>query len=251
MRITYVIGYRHAQDRIMNLKRVLEWLRSFANIDVIVVEQDKYSKISYMDLLGKHIFVKNDGPYNRSWAFNIALKYNTNPIIVFGDSDLVMKPEEFVEAINHLNNFDVVSPYSVVLDLTQEESNYPLHLLPNIKRPGRGETDNQKINLCGGIVAFRTEAILKVGGWPENYFEGWGGEDNFQTHKVEQLGLTYKELPYKCYHLWHDRSQVDMPRYQKTLQVLNQLMSLNKEKIQAHVNATVGKIGSLNKYTIN
>lgn len=249
MRLTYVIGYRHTADRIMNLKVVLEWLRNFNNIDIIIIEQDKYSKISNLNLHGKHIFVQNDGPYNRSWAFNIAIKHTINPVIVFGDSDLIMDPSEFVDAINQINAFDVISPYSSVLDLTPEESIMPLHVMKNINRPGRGETDNQKINLCGGIVAFRTESILKIGGWAENYFIGWGGEDDFQTHKVKQLGLTYREMPYKCFHLWHDRSKLDMRNYQKTIQTLNQLMVLPKDKIEAHVKATIGKIGSLNKYT--
>jgi hypothetical protein len=33
-----------------------------------------------------------------------------------------------------------------------------------INRPGRGETDHQKVPLCGGICIFRREAIDKIGG---------------------------------------------------------------------------------------
>lgn len=249
MKITYVIGYRHSPDRIMNLRRVLDWLKSFNNIDVIIIEQDKYSKISHLNLNAKIIFVKSDKPYNRSWAFNIAIKRTTNPIIVFGDCDLIMDSSQFVDSINQLNTFDVVSPYSSVLDLTPEESNMSINMMTSINRPGRGENDNQKINLCGGIVAFRMDSILKIGGWAENYFMGWGGEDDFQTHKVKQMGLTYREMPYKCFHLWHDRSKLDMRNYQKTIQTLQQLMILPKEKIESHIKATIGKIGFMNKYS--
>ena len=170
------------------------------------------------------------------------------------ESEVSLRPRNISEyigqtnAVNQLNTFDVVSPYSSVLDLTPEESNLPIDGMIKISRPGRGENDNQKINLCGGIVVFRTDAILKVGGWAENYFQGWGGEDDFQTYKVKQLGLTYREMPYKCFHLWHDRSKLDMRNYQKTIQTLQQLMSLNKEKIESHVKATLPKIGCLNKY---
>lgn len=248
MRITYVIGYRHSIDRILNLRKVLEWLKNFNNIDIMIIEQDKHSKINHLNLPGKHIFVKNNKQYNRSWAFNIAIKRNINPAIVFGDSDLIMDPQEFVSSINELSNFDVVSPYYSVLDLTQEESAYPFQIIKQINRPGRGETDNQKINLCGGIVAFRTDAIVKVGGWGESYFTGWGGEDDFQTFKVKKLGLTFKEMPYKCYHFWHNREQSDMKDYQKTIQTLQQLLTLDRDKLEAHINATIGKIGALNKY---
>ncbi len=248
MRITYVIGYRHKADRIINLRKVLEWLSGFNNIDVMLVEQDKYSKISHLNLRAKHVFIKSDQPYNRSWAFNVALKKNTNPIIIFGDSDIIMDPQELGASINELNNFEVVSPYSSVLDLTPEESNFPFAMLPQINRAGRGENDNQKINLCGGIVIFRTESILKIGGWCQD-FVGWGGEDDFQTMKVKKMGMTYKEMPYKCYHLWHQKEQLDTSNYQKTIQMLQQLATLDSTKIQMHINATIGKIGMLNQYS--
>lgn len=247
MRVTYVIGYRHRIDRIINLRKVLEWLSSFNNVDIIIVEQDKYSKISHLNLRATHVFIKSDKPYNRSWAFNVALKRNRNPVIIFGDCDIVMDPQELVNSINELNNFDVISPYSSVLDLTPEETNYPFNMLPKIERAGRGENDNQKINLCGGIVIFKTESILKIGGWNEDFI-GWGGEDDFQTIKVKKLGLTYKEMPYRCYHFWHNRDQADMSNYQRTMQLLQQMATLDASKLQMHVNATVGKIGTLNKY---
>ena len=247
MRITYVIGYRHRADRIMNLRKVLEWISVFNEIDVVIVEQDTHSKIEHLGLRAQHIFIKSDKPYNRSWAFNVALKRCTNPVIIFGDSDIIMDPQELLNSINEINNYDVVSPYSIVLDLTSEETNYPFNMLPQIKRPGRGETDNQKINLCGGIVIFRADSLIRIGGFSES-FEGWGGEDNFQTYKVQKLGLTYREMPYKCYHLYHERDQADMINYQKTMQMLQQLMVLNKDQLQQHVNSTVQKIGFLNKY---
>ena len=249
MRITYVIGYRHSMDRIMNLKKTLEWVSAFSNIDVVLVEQDDQPKIDHLNLPGRYIFAKNNGPYNRAWAFNIALKYNNNPIIAFGDSDLIMRPEDFVDAVNQLKDYDVVSPYSSVLDLTPEENNYSFSDLIRIKRPGRGETDNQKINLCGGLVIFRTESILKIGGWAENYFVGWGGEDDFQTFKVKKIGLKAKEMPYKCFHFNHKKQDIDEKAYSKMLMTLNQLIQLDEAKLQSHINSTLPKIGMVNKYS--
>lgn len=249
MRITYVIGYRHSMDRIMNLKKVLEWVSAFSNIDIIIVEQDAVPKISHLNLPGRYIFAKNPGPYNRAWGFNIALKYNMNPIIAFGDSDLIMRPEEFVESVNQLRDYDVVSPYSSVLDLTSEENNFSFNQLLSIKRAGRGETDNQKINLCGGLVIFRSEAIMKIGGWGENYFVGWGGEDDFQSFKVKKLGLKAKEMKARCFHFNHKKQEIDQAAYAKMLMTLNQLMQLDEEKLQSHVNSTIQKIGMRNKYS--
>jgi GT2 family glycosyltransferase len=249
MRLTYVIGYRHRMDRIMNLKKTLEWVSAFSNIDIVLVEQDSESKVSHLALPVRHIFAKNSGPYNRSWAFNIALRYNQNPMIAFGDSDIVMEPGEFAASVNQLTEFEVVSPYSSILDLTQEESNYSFQNLLSIKRPGRGETDNQRINLCGGLVLFRTEAAMKVGGWAENYFVGWGGEDDFQTFKVDKLGLKTKVMPHRAYHFHHSKQDIDQVAYHRMIQQLQQLVQLDEAKLQSHINATLPKMGMLNKYS--
>ena len=116
---TYVIGYRHRMDRLSNLKRVLEWINGFNGVEVLLIEQDRHSKVKNLNLRAKHIFVKSDMPYNRSWAFNIALKYAQSPILVFGDSDLMMNPNEFIEGLKALQSHEMVSPYYSVVDLTQ------------------------------------------------------------------------------------------------------------------------------------
>ena len=249
MRLTYVIAYRHRLDRIINLKKVLDWVSSFANMDIIIVEQDSESKISNIYLPGRHIFARNPGPFNKSWAFNIALRYNQNPIIAFGDADIIMDPAEFAASVNQLNEHDVVSPYSSVLDLTQEENSYSFQGLLGIKRPGRGEDDHQKTPLCGGIVLFRTEAAMRVGGWAENYFVGWGGEDDFQTYKVTKLGLRVKAMPHKSYHFHHAKQELDHAAYHRMLAQLQQLVQLDEAKLQSHINATMPKMGMLNKYS--
>ena len=38
---SFIIGYRHRQDRIQNLRRVIDWLSGFGGIEIIIVEQDK------------------------------------------------------------------------------------------------------------------------------------------------------------------------------------------------------------------
>jgi hypothetical protein len=68
---TYIIGYRNKPDRLNNLRRTIDWLNGFSNVQIILVEQDKHSKISQLNLRCEHIFVKSNMPYNRSWAFNI------------------------------------------------------------------------------------------------------------------------------------------------------------------------------------
>ena len=243
---TYVIGYRHIPDRLNNLRRVLDWINGFTGVEVLLIEQDKHSKISHLNLKAKHIFLKSNMPYNKSWAFNIAMKQAKSNIIVYADSDLVMDPNHLIEALKLMSEYEMVNPYKSVIDLEQQESGLPLDQILKINRPGRGETDHQKVPLCGGICLFRKESINKIGGWNEDFI-GWGAEDDFVSIKVKHF-LKYIELPHKCYHLFHSRQAPDMNLYERNLQLLNKLNSVSKEDLLKMTNASIQRIAMKNKY---
>lgn len=244
--LTYIIGYRHSVERLNNLRRTLDWISGFSGAQIILVEQDTHSKISHLNLRCQHIFVKSKMPYNRSWAFNIGLKYAKSKVVCFGDSDLIMDPNDFINGLKLLDQYDMVSPYHSVVDLTPQESNLPLENIIKVNRPGRGETDNQKINICGGIAMFRKDAITRIGGWSEDFI-GWGGEDDFQTIKVHNF-LTFHESKARCFHLHHSRGTIDQNQYGKMLQMLQKMSTWNKEELAKYINSTWPKNGMLNKY---
>jgi predicted glycosyltransferase involved in capsule biosynthesis len=243
---TFIIGYRHKLDRYFNLRRTLEWINGFSKVQVILVEQDNHSKIKHLNLPCQHIFVKSKMPYNRSWAFNVGIKYATSEVIVFGDSDLIMNPDDFINGLKALDNYDMVSPYHSVLDLNQQESNLQIDQMVKIERPGRGETDHQKINISGGITMWRANAIKKIGGWSEDFI-GWGGEDDFQTIKVQNF-LTWTELKARCFHLYHERVQPDQALYQRTLQILEKAHKMPTQDLLKSINNSMPKIGNVSKY---
>jgi predicted glycosyltransferase involved in capsule biosynthesis len=243
---TYIISYRHSVERLNNLRRTLEWVNSFTGVEIIVVEQDKHSKIKDIKLPCRHIFIKSNIPFNKSWGFNVGLKYVNSNIVVFGDSDLIMNPNEFIKSIKMIEQYEMVNPYNSVIDLNHQESNLGLDRIMKIERPGRGETDIQKVPLCGGICIFRRESIQKIGGWHED-FVSWGGEDDFQSIKVKNF-LTWYENDSKCYHLYHDRPAPDMKFYQKNLNLLQSLSVLSKEELQKVIVKVTPKSGMKNKY---
>lgn len=243
---TYIIAYKHSADRLQNLRRVLDWINGFANVEVIIVEQDRHSKINHLNLKAKHIFTRCDLPFNKSHAFNVGIKNSTSNLIVFGDSDLIMDPNQFIAALTAMNQYEMVNPYHTVIDLTQQESTLPFEQMIQINRPGRGETDIQKVPLCGGICLFRKESIMRIAGWNEDFI-GWGGEDDFQSIKVKQL-LNYTELQAKCYHLYHERVQPDMKWYQRNLQILNKTANMDKSQLQRVILNQLPKIGMKNRY---
>ena len=244
---TYIIAYKHRADRIHNLKRVLEWLIGFTGIEIIIIEQDRSPKLHTFSLRGvKHIYTKSDLPFNKAWAFNVGLKYSTTGTIVFGDCDIIMDAQEFINGLKSLQNFECVSPYNRVIDLNQNEIHLTIDQMKGVVRPGRGETDIQKICLCGGIIMFRKDAIIKIGGWDQQFIS-WGGEDDYQSFKSKMF-LTWTELPANCYHLWHDRGAPDQKWYNRNLQLLNKLISFSIEDTKKYIGTSMNKIGFKNSY---
>lgn len=253
--ITYIIPYKHSPDRLNNLRKVISWALGFNNIEVILVEQDNTPKVNHIDFGCKYYFIENkELPFNKSWAFNVGLKYANSNIIAFGDSDLLMHPQKFIDAVNEItkegSDIDMVSPYSrlKVIDLNQTELNMSFDEMENIERAGRGEQENdiRKVPLCGGICIFRRDAIYKLGGWSEDFI-GWGGEDDFQSDKVERF-LKFMEMPSKVYHLFHFPVIPDNTFYQRNIDILAKLKALDNNQMQSYINNTVSKIGMNNKY---
>lgn len=246
-KFTFIIGYRHRLDRIQNLRRVLDWVNGFAGVEIILVEQDRHKRIDELNLkVTKHIFTQTEKPYNRSWAFNVGAKYATTDVLVFSDTDLIMNPQHFIDGLNALTEYDCVSPYSKVIDLDPNETNTGLQNILTIDRPGRGETDNQKINIAGGLVIFRKDAFFKIGGYPEE-FVGWGGEDDATAIKIKKF-LKWTELKNPIYHLWHERVSPEQNSYMRNLQILNQVTSLDDNGLVRWIENSKQKMGLKNSH---
>ena len=246
MKFSYIIGYRHTDDRLPNIKAVLNWLKNF-DCEVIIVESDIESK---KDLLSefefKHILLKNNLPYNRSWCYNVGYKIASTDYLVFGDADLIMNIQDINDGIDSLKEFDCVNPYTEVLDLDSNETlNYlkteNKDFLNTVKKPSR-----TGINMCGGMVMFTRSGFERIGGWNEDFW-GWGAEDDFMTLKVEHF-LKYINLENKCYHLNHNRALIDRNLYFRNLALLNQSKGATKEQFSDYINKVFPLIGNLEKH---
>ena len=239
MKFTCIIPYRHNEQRFNNLNRIIKWI-SQLDVELIIVEQDYKKHLNKLDNIN-YYFTKSDLPFNRSWALNVGLLNSTNNKIMFTDCDLIMKHDELIHSLSMLDNHDMISPYKSVIDLNNIESEYNSEDIFLIEREGRGG-----LNICGGITLFNKESILKIGGYDENFI-GWGGEDDLQTIKVERF-LNWKEMNYKCYHLYHDKSKIDKNFYLKNLIHLFKIKSYSNEDLLKYINFEKKSIGNINKY---
>jgi hypothetical protein len=236
---TFIIGYRHSPDKFNNLRRTLDWINGFAGVDVILVEQDTHSKISHLNLRARHIFLKTDKPYNKAWGFNVATKLSKSNVIVFSDLGIIMDPNKFIEGLQALEQYDMVSPFKKIIELQQNESGLQINDILNIDRFGR-----EKL-LCESMCIFRKDAILRIGGWYEELVGN--GEDDFLTNKVKQF-LNWTEFDSKGYQLYYNREMPNMGLQQKNLQLLQTLNNLSKDDLIKSINLSSPKNSMINKY---
>ena len=257
--ISYIIPYKHRPDRLQNLISVIGWVKGISkDIELILVEQDKKSGIQ--ETLGKEqmddwgidkcYFIQSDYPFNKSHALNVGLKNSSGDIICFGDSDLIMNPDEFKECIDDIHNYDYINPYQWVIDLNDYESTglntrVTMDDLYKIDRMGRGQAagDIRKVPICGGINIFKRDSIYKIGGYCSEYI-GWGCEDNALETKVKKL-LNWKQKDYRCYHLNHQPEVPNMTFYTRNLQMLNMLNNMNDESFSTYIKRSVERLNSM------
>lgn len=238
-RFTFIIPFRYSPDRILSLRRVVDWISGFQAVEIIIVEQDKHSKIDFMNFRAEHIFIKSNLPFNKSWAYNVGLRRAKSSIVIFADADFLMDPNDLIESLKALDNYDCIIPTDRVNNLSQRESMMDTPTIFTNKNGG------PKNSLLDGISIFKKDAINKIAGWNEDMI-GLGFENQFNELKIKQL-LRYKQMNFVGYHLFHNKGQ-DIPQLnQRNSQILNMYQS-DPKMLQQHIHQVAPKIGTKNRF---
>ena len=179
-KFSYIIPFRFRSDRIIPLRRVVDFISGFQGAEIVIVEQDTHSKISHLNLKANHIFTESEIPFNKSWAFNVGIKNTTAPVLIFADADFLMNPNDLIESLKALETVDCVIPTSKIVNLNQQESASDLNQIFSIKR------DGFKFSMTSGSVLFKRHTIQQIGGWNEDFI-GVSQENQFQDLKIKKL----------------------------------------------------------------
>lgn len=240
---SYIIGYRYASSmfRENNLKIVLNWLEkdfSKHKFEIILVEQDIESKINFvLPSNCKHILVYNDSHYNRGWAFNVGAKFSSSEVLIFSDTDLLIKAEELLISIELCRNkFDAVDPKGKVFAMYKGEKNF--------FNPDKFEI-RKGINFSGGICVFKKTEFFKIFGWDED-LQGWGGEDDVMTHKMKKMLKFLKKTNFNIFHLFHTATSKNNERLRENVKILYKIRTMEKEQLIDYYKDR--KIGRVDKY---
>ena len=211
MRRSIIISYKESgEDRKNNLKKVLHYLSWLLDTEteIVLVEQDSESKIDWLPEIKKyeqinHIFIKNDGIFNKGWGYNVGVKVAKGDFLIFNDSDMYLKLKSYNYALSLLGRFDVVNPYTRICYLDEKNSdiftstvyNYNFNIINN-------NTFTQVYVISGGIFMMKKEKYLDLKGFDEDCY-GYGHEDDIFDTKIKKLGLTVQTVNDVAIHTFH------------------------------------------------
>ncbi|MEM6269464.1 MAG: glycosyltransferase [Bacteroidota bacterium] len=235
---TYAIPFRAScATRRANLDYTLKWISRFPNFELLLIEQDEYSRIDLATLPPgcRHLFIYNPGLFNKSWALNVAFRHSSGRVFAVGDADMLMHDHELMAAlILCRDEYEVVNPFAQFLDIGPEETFRIQHGMTTLRTMFEKPTPRAGANFASGMILFQRRAYEKMGGWDERFF-GWGIEDNVVAEvKVPVLIDRAIQLPYTGYHLWHERTFVDtslQPHYERSYEIYRRYFYLGTDEI--------------------
>lgn len=268
---SFIFTFRRSnEDRFNNLITVIQWINNLniKNKEVIIVEQDKNTKLNLQNIMYKfydkgstypasitHKFVKNQGLFNRSWGFNIGYKMASFDKLIFSDSDVIYDPLEYINGIESLEKFDIVSPSINQIDLNSKVTSNILNMdyIHEIDYHSIGSMSNKRrgLNISSGTIIMSKSIFEKLGYWDER-FEGWGGDDDFLTLKIRSSEFSVNEMNVQMLHLYHTREAADgnkHPKYKGNVSMINTFKGSADKSIYYNIDKSL--IGNEKKYDID
>ena len=238
--------------------RIKTLLPSYIFLRVVVIEQDKSPTVS--DLLDKdvvYIFARNDGFYNRGWAFNVGVKeFPESDYYFFADNDIVLKDKDSCRIFTNCFRYEAINPYRKIFDslpaIHEIHDNDKNYLFETFYRDGiDGIKDiiySEREGTCfsGGIVGISNSAFHLISGWDER-FRGRGWEDYAFTSKINLFLKKTHTYKYTALHIYH-------PWESNTTREINQVLDIEYSKYRVENYIThilTSEYGDINKYNLS
>lgn len=156
----------------------------------------------------------NGEPFSRSAAINNAAKNATRDIFIIADADIAFNIDQIKNAIEALNSYAWVIPYTSLFYLDFEKTNELYNKDPSVTLD---EADfqgcykfggNNEYQFKGGINIVPRKYFQKVGGFDER-FKGWGGEDDAFQMALDTLCGQYFRVDATIWHLYHPPQSIE------------------------------------------
>gem|GEM_PF-368967 len=207
-------------ERLRNAKASLYCLNhqtlERSRYNILIVEQDIVSRLKEQlsPLMDHYIFAYNPGPFNKSWAFNIAASSDLSKksILCLIDADLLLPSDLLAQGFDAITAGHLaVLPYNEVAYLDHVSTK---NAIDNLMRSGSINPSEYSGNLWttshGGCIFVDVDLYNAIGGHDERY-RGWGFEDADFWDRLSKA-TNVKSLTTRLLHLNHP----DQPRDEST-----------------------------------
>jgi GT2 family glycosyltransferase len=211
---------RNGTARVRNILACLIALRdqSFDSrqVAITVVEFDSVPRWRSVvaPLADHYVHVLGTGRFNKSWAFNVAVRRTAGraQVLCLLDAD-ILADREFLER-NHARfadpDHDAHLPHTEMLSLDAVSTD---DLIEHRGRTGVAPLASARGLLLrdvpGGCLWVRTGLFHRIGGFDERY-SGWGGEDEDMLVRVAAAGTT-AQCDDVLLHMAHSRPPMRTP----------------------------------------
>lgn len=238
--LTVVIPYRETEDleREENVEITLRYLSKVGITNLIIsehsdVSSEKFLVKEYENLFNsfKVIFSNANGTlFNKAHAINEGVITSKTPYIAIVDIDCLTEKKNIDLAINLLEKgFEVVHPFNrVIKDIVDKEEFKIKYDFKTVQSPSqyRDWAD-------GGIVFWNKRSFIDIG-MKNEYFNGWGGEDNEIIIRANVFQLKQIRIDETLYHLYHDRPKI---RTKNNVEQINKIEEIkSKEELLNEIN---------------
>ncbi|MCL3853724.1 alpha-1,2-fucosyltransferase [Parabacteroides sp. GYB001] len=213
--VTFVIPVRiDSPERSANLDIILEQLSRRKQTYILILEADampiyevkkEYSNVRYS-------FVEDCDPvFHRTKYLNQLLRDAETILVGIWDTDVILSDEQIDNALQDISEGKACMSYPYdgrFYFCTLEESAFyrrdrSIDYLLKLKSPGNSCCMS---NSVGGAFLVRKDIYLEAGGENE-FFYGWGMEDQERVRRLFILGLPITRVDGPLFHLYHPRNK--------------------------------------------
>ena len=238
-KFTVIIPYRKTDDpeREENLDIIMKYLSRVGIRNLIISEHSDVSSKrrlvdDYRNSFNSFRYIFSDAhgeTFNKSHAINRAVMESKTAYIAIFDMDSLTRKKNIDMALYLLDKgFEVVHAFNrVIKDVKNKKEFMKDYDFKLIDSPAQ-----YRDSADGGIVFWNKESFIDIG-MKNEYFRGWGNEDNEILIRANLCGLKQIRIDDTLYHLYHYRPKIKSKN--NVDQMDNMIQIKNKEDMLVEI----------------
>jgi len=242
--VTFTIPIQfESKDRVSNFKIVLAYLLKHIDARIFILESDtkaRFYELIHEDLSArcwyKFYEVGKNVEFHRTKFLNIMAKGCSTQIIVNYDADVLLKPEQYAEAVELIlsGKCDMCFPYDGKFRDIPERFHERIRRELSIDFLNPEECPPQAPKSVGGALLLDRKKFIEAG-MENEYFISWGHEDKERIARFQKLGFTVGRVEQPLYHLVHQKTKGPAENVERQKNLYVKIARMGKEELKQEV----------------